>query len=461
MVAGALVKELRRETESASGAYAIRVKENKKVVYVGESHRGRMWKTLLRHFQAPESFRKVRETGVFATSPARYEVAVWITSKGKRTRASQKAADQAASRAQAEWINKLTPSMNKDDGFTYDLPDEDEDPWGGLLEKNPDKTIGTCSRANDLAWKYLLGDEDSFDMMAEVLEESCGIDLREQRSLAPLVTGRKRSKKRSLTAAKWTDLVWRTNVALYVAHMPSPPPPWAQQTLGEYAGQWLLAEQVNVFLMFDEVGGASATSGKVTIDIPRKVRAMRALQSRFYGAKKGESFRPAERVWSDVMVSTNEPNERNPSSHFVLVELGKLTALRWKGGASHWPLAAAPSLVYDDKGRLLIVYDAAISSEHAPGKARDEYIRSHWGEQPKHATVHIGELAWAPFVTCGVGTSITYTTRKGSREIVDYEHEWGEGASGPFRAPTVRKGARERYALSGGTYRVTERGIVG
>lgn len=80
VVRGALSEALRVEIEAASGAYAIREKDSHRVVYVGESSRGRMWKTMLRHFQAPESFRKVRETGIFATrAPERYEVAGWAT----------------------------------------------------------------------------------------------------------------------------------------------------------------------------------------------------------------------------------------------------------------------------------------------------------------------------------------------------------------------------------------------
>lgn len=41
-----------RELRGKSGVYIIRDRETKAVLYVGESHTGRLKKTLLRHFQA-------------------------------------------------------------------------------------------------------------------------------------------------------------------------------------------------------------------------------------------------------------------------------------------------------------------------------------------------------------------------------------------------------------------------
>lgn len=128
---------VKSEAENASGAYAIRRAKGHEVLYVGESTRGRLWKTMLRHFQAPDSFRRVRE-GFVASSPDGYEVAIWVTSKGKRPRGTP--ADQKAAAAQAAWIASLAPSKNKDDGLareelrgSQDEPAIPDDPWGGLL----------------------------------------------------------------------------------------------------------------------------------------------------------------------------------------------------------------------------------------------------------------------------------------------------------------------------------------
>ena len=120
----------------SSGAYAIRSSKTHVVAYVGESSRGTLWKTLLRHFQAPDSFRDVREAGIFTGDPRHYEVALHVTSKGHRPRAPAKgskeskrlrelkrrgvkyttAADQKALDKQAEWIAALRPTVNRDDG---------------------------------------------------------------------------------------------------------------------------------------------------------------------------------------------------------------------------------------------------------------------------------------------------------------------------------------------------------
>lgn len=143
IVDGQFSQKLRDRIVHASGAYAIREKKGHKVVYVGESRRGVMWKTLLRHFHAPESFRKTRQRGIFTTrSPSSYEVAVWVTGKGHRPRGKAEP-DQKAMSAQAEWIKRLRPTHNDDDGMAYDedfsLPDEPDDPWYGLGVSNPGK----------------------------------------------------------------------------------------------------------------------------------------------------------------------------------------------------------------------------------------------------------------------------------------------------------------------------------
>lgn len=126
------------QAKTASGAYAIRSKATHEVFYVGESSRGTIWKTLLRHVQAPLSFGEVRETGVLKMHPSHYEVALHITSRGHRPRASSKRkttlakrgvahrtdADQRATFAQARWIQNLHPTMNKDDGNSAKATEE-------------------------------------------------------------------------------------------------------------------------------------------------------------------------------------------------------------------------------------------------------------------------------------------------------------------------------------------------
>jgi hypothetical protein len=296
MVRGELSGAIKRETERASGAYAVRKAGTHEVLYVGESSRGRMWRTLLRHFQAPESFRKVRETGVFATDASQYEVAIWVTAEGARPRSSGKAGDQAALDAQAEWIRTLKPSKNKDDGLAGDF----------VYEQSPE--------------------EGAFDGL-----------------LNP--------------AGRWTALGLLTRLT--------------------YAGE----------------GGR-------------------------------------ERV------------------------------LRWG-------LRGAPTLVYDDRGRMAIAYGKA-PVRAATGQERREYARTHWGRAGQ-GEVLSGSVALPPFRELGPALVITYTTAKGSAEVADWVHPFGEGARGKWAPPRVvehvcrgaRCAAKGRVSLRGGTYRVTDRGIVG
>ncbi len=149
------------------------------------------------------------------------------------------------------------------------------------------------------------------------------------------------------------------------------------------------------------------------------------------------------------------------------VELGKLTALRWEGGARRWSLERAPSLVYTARQRLRVVFRGELRGE-AAADAREEYRRTHWGDDGG-GEQWIGVIARGPFHVLGRGLSITYTTAKGTPELVDWVHEWGEGARGAWRAPVVVAHvcgvrackAHGLLALRGGTYRVTARGIVG
>lgn len=154
---------------------------------------------------------------------------------------------------------------------------------------------------------------------------------------------------------------------------------------------------------------------------------------------------------------------RNPA----LTTLGKLTRIRWKGGSRAWSLATAPTLAYDGRGKLVIVYGARLAGK-ASAAERKEYERTHWGEAGD-GKAWTGVVANAPLRKLGVGLSITYTTRKGSRELVDWEHEWGEGARGKWTPPDVvehvcgaaRCQGHRAIALRGGSYVVNTRGIVG
>ena len=123
IVNGDLNAAIRKDATNASGTYAIREAKSHAVVYVGRSSCGKLWKTMLRHFHAPDSFEKVRETGVFRRGPSPYEVALWVTSRAARACRKGDAEDERSKTAEAEWIKALDPARNVDDGKKIDLKD--------------------------------------------------------------------------------------------------------------------------------------------------------------------------------------------------------------------------------------------------------------------------------------------------------------------------------------------------
>jgi hypothetical protein len=150
-----------------------------------------------------------------------------------------------------------------------------------------------------------------------------------------------------------------------------------------------------------------------------------------------------------------------------LIELGRLTAL----DDFVWSMRGAPILAYDTAGGLHIVY-AGERVGPSTKSARGEYARTHWGREGR-GSERWGFVAVGPFKNLGPSRTIQYTTKKGrDRELVDYVHTWGEGSLRRCVPPVVlvhrcgprcgpRCAARGSLALSGGSYTVSERGIVG
>lgn len=76
--------------KDASGVYVLRDRTTRAVVYVGESHTGRLYRTLLRHFHdSSGKFEKLSEWVHHA--PERLEVMVFETSAGEALEAEQEA----------------------------------------------------------------------------------------------------------------------------------------------------------------------------------------------------------------------------------------------------------------------------------------------------------------------------------------------------------------------------------
>lgn len=88
-----------REASRGSGVYAIKNASTGRVLYVGHSHTGRLWKTMLRHLQAPDSFERVGDW-VYRGSMRDLTVSVWPTPA------------QDAGELEDEMIARLEPEAN-------------------------------------------------------------------------------------------------------------------------------------------------------------------------------------------------------------------------------------------------------------------------------------------------------------------------------------------------------------
>jgi hypothetical protein len=139
-----------------------------------------------------------------------------------------------------------------------------------------------------------------------------------------------------------------------------------------------------------------------------------------------------------------------------LVALGWLVELHTKKGVIVAPRSTL--LAYDPRAKLrglVIVYGVKTSRAKAPPSAEKEYKRTHWGQGGAWG-VSSGD---APEARGSVGqlcTRVIYATKKGGdRDLVNYDHAF-EGT-----LPQLVKAVGSRVQFHGGTYRVTERGIVG
>jgi len=213
----------------SSGAYAIRSSKTHVVAYVGESSRGTLWKTLLRHFQAPDSFRDVREAGIFTGDPRHYEVALHVTSKGHRPRAPAAGSseskrlrelkrlgkryttepDQRAMKAQADWIARLKPTINKDDGRAADLGAELREARARLQAEDEDDPFGLRRNPSNPVPPAALDDPEEFLFWARRLPEDVFIR-EDDRTFSIVADGRTLVYHlRSRELADWVRESWQ------------------------------------------------------------------------------------------------------------------------------------------------------------------------------------------------------------------------------------------------------------
>ncbi len=107
---------LRAAMHGRSGVYAVRDLSHRTVIYVGESHTGRAWKTMLRHFQDPSG--KFERMGEWVHARPDLVEIRWM-----------RTGDGEAMRAEADWIRLYKPAANILQGFSDGKQDSEEVPF--------------------------------------------------------------------------------------------------------------------------------------------------------------------------------------------------------------------------------------------------------------------------------------------------------------------------------------------
>ena len=92
-------------------------------------------------------------------------------------------------------------------------------------------------------------------------------------------------------------------------------------------------------------------------------------------------------------------------------------------------------------------------------RAIDAFRDFHWGEEANDL-VEVDDPRYAGETLVELGTlrAVTYTTRKGGEQLIDYVHDFEEEGDDPPRLCVDGNG---NLAIIGGGYVVTPRGIEG
>jgi len=133
---GTYTPGLREAAAGQHGAYAFRDRVSGRVLYVGESHTARLWKTLLRHVHAQHTFAFQQEWTHAA--PGRLDVAIWVTTTGRE-----------AEELETALIRALEPDENREE-TTFDDPEyfADDD----TSDDADDSGLGRAMRENPAPW---------------------------------------------------------------------------------------------------------------------------------------------------------------------------------------------------------------------------------------------------------------------------------------------------------------------
>jgi len=118
---------VRAAAAGANGCYAFRDGETREILYVGESHTGRLWKTCLRHFQGLASGLFEQRSEWVWSERENVEVQLWVE------RSAQQALDLEteliARYAPTNESRSYEPDWNLIMGRSTDADDKEEAPF--------------------------------------------------------------------------------------------------------------------------------------------------------------------------------------------------------------------------------------------------------------------------------------------------------------------------------------------
>lgn len=204
---------------------------------------------------------------------------------------------------------------------------------------------------------------------------------------------------------------------------------------------------------------------------------LRGLWERVKGGIRGSARRSRAEAFleyveqhpDEVFAATEIPDDdeyaRQAEAHYrrtasnpgPLVALGTVERLETKAGRPV-RVPRGTILAYHQgrkSGGLVLVYGAR-PTRGMSAAAQAEYERTHWGERGRGRLV-AGDAPEVPQRARGVELArVVYTTKKGGdAALTDYDHAFEK------TLPILVKCDERRVQIHGGSYRVTERGIVG
>lgn len=468
---------VREATRGRSGAYAIRERDGRRVVYVGESHAGaersplRFWKTITRHFQDPTGkFAEQREVTFTSRQPDKYEVQVWVTSPG-----------DAAMRKQAELIQRLKPTQNVDDGRAYDdsfdfganvranpgaPPLADVDARSGTARRLALQVFGGGGRLDVRMMPGPHGDEPVVREGARIVFTGADLDASRWIVRALQVYRTLRHER----GPELNDLELARALPRRRGRWPAPP----YSTVGSGGSALIGTVPVRV-VGADGMAADAKTMGEADAlvallrlaDLGDAWRALGKRLDRETAAQAHDAAEGGHRAAFAELAGLLPPREpRTPRSRATKGRPAEQAARPEGYGEPSEHRGAAPGQLKLTNGPALANPGAPPATKRERALAAREYREKHWGEEPKGVAreLDVVDVGHGVLVELGVLERVEYCTSKGGDpKGATYYHDFGG------RLPVLAYHSCERagcpdvgkLVIAGGSYKVRKHGIVG